>query len=316
MTASSVTASSVTASSVTVLDGGMGRELLRIGAPFRQPEWSALALTDAPERVLEAHRNFIDAGADVITTNTYAVVPFHIGPDRFVDEGRRLVELAAQLARRAADEAERPVRVAGGLSPLFGSYEPERFDPLTAPDLYRPIVEGQAPFVDLWMIETMSSVAEARAAVDAIRARSGEERRPIWVAFCLPESTGAGPDDPVIRLRSGEPIADLVDAVGPNVDALLINCSEPETIAVALPSLRRLVPDHVAIGAYANTFVPRAMAIPANDGISERRDELTPDFYADVVDDWVRAGASIVGGCCGIYPDHIAELARRHGTGG
>ena len=83
----------------TVLDGGMGRELMRIGAPFRQPEWSALALTEGPDRVVEAHRNFIAAGAEVITTNAYAVVPFHIGADRFDAEGLALARTAGHLAQ-------------------------------------------------------------------------------------------------------------------------------------------------------------------------------------------------------------------------
>ena len=55
-------------SSITVLDGGTGRELRRIGAPFRQPEWSALALIEAPQFVSEVHSSYIAAGADVITT--------------------------------------------------------------------------------------------------------------------------------------------------------------------------------------------------------------------------------------------------------
>ena len=81
---------------VTVLDGGMGRELMRIGAPFRQPEWSALALMEGPEWVVRAHRNFIDAGAQVITTNSYAIVPFHIGEDRFTRDGRELAALSGR----------------------------------------------------------------------------------------------------------------------------------------------------------------------------------------------------------------------------
>ena len=68
---------------ITILDGGMGRELKRRGAPFRQPEWSALAMMDAPDIVCDAHRAFIRSGAQVITTNSYALVPFHIGEDRF-----------------------------------------------------------------------------------------------------------------------------------------------------------------------------------------------------------------------------------------
>ena len=63
---------------IQILDGGMGRELARMGAPFRQPEWSALALIEAPHFVRAAHDAFIAAGSQVITTNSYAVVPFHI----------------------------------------------------------------------------------------------------------------------------------------------------------------------------------------------------------------------------------------------
>ncbi len=64
---------------LTLLDGGTGRELARIGAPFRQPEWSALALIEAPAFVTQVHQRYVDAGADVITTNSYAIVPFHTG---------------------------------------------------------------------------------------------------------------------------------------------------------------------------------------------------------------------------------------------
>ena len=66
-----------------ILDGGLGRQLAAMGAPFRQPEWSALALMEAPQFVRDAHDSFIAAGADIITTNSYAIVPFHIGKDRF-----------------------------------------------------------------------------------------------------------------------------------------------------------------------------------------------------------------------------------------
>ena len=84
---------------VTILDGGMGRELERSGAPFRQPEWSALALIESPKHVELAHAAFARSGADVITTNSYAVVPFHIGDVRFAKDGPRLVRLAGEIAR-------------------------------------------------------------------------------------------------------------------------------------------------------------------------------------------------------------------------
>ena len=107
-----------------ILDGGMGKQLERSGAPFRQPEWSALALMEAPETVRKAHESFIAAGADVLIANTYAVAPFHLGDDRFAERGAELAALAGQLARSAADDAARPIRVAGSIPPMFGSYEP------------------------------------------------------------------------------------------------------------------------------------------------------------------------------------------------
>jgi homocysteine S-methyltransferase len=98
-------------SQTLILDGGMGRELKRIGAPFQQPEWSALALLEGPHFVEQAHDAFVNAGARVITTNSYAVVPFHIGQQRFEQHGEQLAALAGQLARRSADKAAHKVLV-------------------------------------------------------------------------------------------------------------------------------------------------------------------------------------------------------------
>ena len=111
-----------------ILDGGLGRQLSENGAPFRQPEWSALALMEAPHTVREVHDQFIAAGADVIPTTTYAIVPFHIGEDRYEDQGGALLELAAKLARDAADSVPREVQVAASVPPMFGSYLPEQFE--------------------------------------------------------------------------------------------------------------------------------------------------------------------------------------------
>jgi S-methylmethionine-dependent homocysteine/selenocysteine methylase len=294
---------------ITIIDGGMGKELLRIGAPFRQPEWSALALMEAPERVLEAHRNFIAAGAEVIIANTYAVVPFHIGEEAFEQQGRSLASLAGELARRAADDAGRPVTVAASLPPLFGSYEPERFDGDRAPLLHRVLVEAQAPHVDMWIAETTSSIAEAVAALDAVATWS-DRTLPFWLSVCVPDQ----PVDGAAPLRSGESMNELVDAVADRVNAILVNCSQPEMIDLAIVELTASLErrgSSIAIGGYANAFVPTARSGGANELLSEHRNDLTPTAYADIVDGWIAAGATIVGGCCGIHPEHIAELAAR-----
>ena len=297
---------------LTILDGGMGKELRRIGAPFRQPEWSALALIEAPEFVVHAHMNFIEAGAQTIITNNYAVVPYHLGDDLVAERGAALTSTSGELARQAADAAAHPVSVAGSLPPLFGSYEPEQFDANRAPALYSMIVASLAPFVDLWVAETMSLVAELDVIVEAVRQHGSGQR--VWAAFALPDHYADR-----IALRSGDTIDDIVAAVDrhrDHVDAVLFNCSLPEQIGPALAELTAKLAAaglDVRTGAYANAF-PDAHdeSYAANNVIYERRDDLTADAYADIVDGWVARGATIIGGCCDMYPEHIAELARRH----
>jgi len=287
---------------LTVLDGGMGRELMRIGAPFRQPEWSALALFDGPDWVVQAHANFIEAGAEVITTNSYAVVPFHIGHDRFAAHGRDLAALSGSLARRAADAAGRPVRVAGSLPPLFGSYRPDLFDVAAAPSVIDPLVEGLAPHIDHWLGETLGSIAEARE-VRAALDRAGSTV-PLWISFTLDDHAPG-------TLRSGEPIDDAVAvALDLGAEAVLFNCCQAETITAAMAIAARRADGRAAIGGYANRFVDsHTSSGEANAQISAFRDDLDPASYGEFVDRWIDTGATVVGGCCGMEPAHIALLA-------
>ena len=148
-----------------LLDGGTGRELMRLGAPFRQPEWSALALMQAPRYVSEVHRRYIAAGADVITTNSYAVVPFHIGAAAFERDGAALAELAGRLAQAEAQRAPRAVRVAGSLPPVCGSYRADLFDAAAARPVLEVLIGALAPHVDLWLSETLSSIGEMQLGV-------------------------------------------------------------------------------------------------------------------------------------------------------
>jgi len=229
-------------SEVTILDGGMGKELRRIGAPFRQPEWSALALMDTPHFVSQAHDNFVAAGAEVIITSVYAVVPFHIGDDRFATRGADLITLGADLARQSADRADHEVRVAGSLPPLFGSYQPEAFDPARAADLWRLFVQAQNPFVDRWIGETMSSTAEYAVLSDVLSDVSNTESndKPVWASFCLADRLIEGR----AQLRSGESVTTMATVVARSgAEAVLFNCSQPEVIGPALSELASAMTD-------------------------------------------------------------------------
>jgi S-methylmethionine-dependent homocysteine/selenocysteine methylase len=293
---------------VCVLDGGTGRELKRIGAPFRQPEWSALALLEAPEYVSRVHEAYVAAGADVITTNSYALVPFHIGAERFAARGAELAARAGRLAREVASAAARPVRVAGSLPPVCGSYRADWFDPAVARPVLATLVAALRPCVDIWLAETLSTVAEA----ELVRAVVGADGKPLWVSFTLEEGPAAAGAP---RLRSGQPVADAVRAaVRLDARAVLFNCSQPEVMGAAVDEARATLANlgpraaTVEIGVYANAFPPQGEIPEANSTLHEIRNDLTPQGYLDWARDWVARGASIVGGCCGIGPEHIAAL--------
>lgn len=293
---------------IRILDGGMSRELVRLGAELRQPEWSALALMEKPEVVRRVHEEFIAAGAHVVTTNSYALVPFHIGEERFRAEGRGLIALAGRLAREAADSAtDRKVLVAGSLPPIFGSYEPQLFRPDQVQDYLGVLVDELAPYVDLWVGETLSLMAEAKAVQHAVAGTS----KPFWISFTLEDGPGA--ELRSASLRSGESVADAARWIaGSSAAALLFNCSRPEVMrraiedAVDLFAMERLSID---VGVYANAFSEEDGA--ANETLHSIRDDLSADRYSGFACGWVESGATIIGGCCGVGASHIRCVAAR-----
>lgn len=294
------------AGDIILLDGGMGRELKRIGAPFRQPEWSALALIEGPDYVAEAHQSFVTAGADVITTNSYALVPFHLGEERFRARGRELADLAGRIARRVAQRSARKIAVAGSLPPLFGSYRPDLYDAARAQEILAPLVAGLEPHIDHWLVETQSAIAEVEAAASGLAGTS----KPIWFSFTLED--GAADAQQAPRLRSGEPVAVAAGrAAELGAAAILFNCSQPEVMGPAVRAARAALGTKAAgikLGVYANAFPPQPKEAEANSTLHELRTDLDPQGYLGFVQGWIGDGAAIVGGCCGIGPEHIAAM--------
>lgn len=294
---------------ITILDGGISRELVRLGAELRQPEWSALALMESPHTVRRAHEEFIAAGADVVTTNSYALVPFHIGEERFRSDGRRLIALAGRLARETADaRPDRTIRVAGSLPPIFGSYEPHLFQPDRVQDYLGVLVGELAPFVDVFLGETLSLIAEAAAVERAVEVTG----KPFWISFTLRDEPGAEALPPA--LRSGETVADAARWIaGSGASALLFNCSRPEVMRQAVELAAATFAETgrpVEIGVYANAFAADDGGA-ANEALHAIRDDLSAERYAAFACDWADRGATMVGGCCGVGASHIHRLRQR-----
>ena len=288
---------------VTVLDGGMGGEIQNRLPEATQGLWSATALLERPDMVAELHAEYIAAGADVITTNTYSTIPSYLGKDGMAERAWELADLAGRLARQAADAAPRRVRVAASLPPLEESYRPDLAPPpATARPLYDALVAALADQADLFLCETMATAQEAHNAASA--AVDGGVGKPVFVSWTLDETPGAG-------LRSGESVGEAFDRLRAlPIAAFLFNCTHLEAIEAGLVELRALTDK--PIGCYPNRLnrVPEGWALDNNPATGLRADLPAHRYVASILR-CVRLGATIVGGCCGIGPADIAALVER-----
>lgn len=282
---------------ITILDGSMGQELINRTTEKPTGLWSTKVMMDHPEIVRAVHSDYFASGAIIATTNTYAIHRDRLKPFDAEGKFRELHEKALSLANEARD-AHGSGYVAGALGPMGWSYRPDLAPPADdAADFYAEIAQIHADHVDFFLCETMCSIDQTRGAVMG----ASVPNKPIWVAVSVDDKDGT-------RLRSGEPLTELEDAMKDlPVAAWLINCSMPEAVTAAVP----LLPSNKPKGAYANGFTeivdefskPQATV----DDLAPRVD-LSPDQYADHAERWMDDGATIIGGCCEIGPKHIAKI--------
>ena len=284
---------------ITILDGGMGQELYKRGIRGEQTLWSTNALINQPDIVRDIHMEFINAGATVITTNTYCCSPTRLSYGNVEDRFEELTLLACDLAQQARDQSGKDnIKIAGGLPPLYASYRPDLERNMDAMlNEFSRMAELMKDHVDLFLCETMTTADEAYAGAKA----SAATGKPVWLAWTLK-------DDNPIELRSGESIEDAFNRLNSiDIDAYLFNCCSPESITPALKQLRPLTDK--TIGAYANGFTP----IPEKWGIGDIEAlgtrNFSPEEYGTFVKDWIDHDATIVGGCCEIGPAHIKYIA-------
>lgn len=281
---------------LTILDGGMGGELIARGITSGNGLWSAQALVEQPETVAAVHRDYIEAGARVIITNTYSTIPSYMDKAGLGERYLEYAEIGGRIAREVADASSEQVRVAGSLPPLDESY---RYDLVPDDDvalpIYRSLVATLNPYVDLFLCETMSCVRESTCAAQAAQ----ESGKPFWVSWTLNESPGAG-------LRSRETVEAAFAAVEPfGPEAYLFNCSTPESIGPAVSALTALTDK--PIGVYPNLLqIPEDWTL--DNEVKAGYREMTVEDYLTFARDWQSQGVSIIGGCCGIGPKYIQAL--------
>ncbi len=282
-----------------VMDGSMGNELLTRRSDLVTGLWSAQYLIDAPELVKEIHLDYINAGADLIITNTYSTIPSYLSKQKAEDKMPELINLAGKLAREAVKDSKKKVTVAGSLPPLEESYRPDLvIDKEEAVPIYETLIKELTPYVDIFICETMSSIKEMQHVIEALQNLDNE--KPVWISWSLKE-------DKKNQLRSGESIKEAFNASASiKPEAYLFNCTDPFAITEGLKELKELT--QKPIGGYPNVFnVPDGWTLDNDIQVSVR--DLSVEKFLKFAEEWRNLGATIIGGCCGIGPKFIKALA-------
>ncbi len=291
----------IAAGDLIVLDGGIGTEILR-----RNLTWSDHQVTESPAAIRRLHEDYIRAGADVITTNSFQLARRsfvghfrdeahmrHVGVPGLDTRAAEMLTASVRLCREARDKvaAGRPVAIAGAVTTLEWCFRPDLAP--TAEEMraeYQEIMEVMAAAgADLILLETVNSVREAKIGLEAAR-QAGLH---CWVGFVCDE---AG------RLFTGETFADAEEALAPlEPDVVLVNCVPPDHATAGLRELLAARDGPCGLYPHIGRFDPPEWYFT---------DEYPPPKLFDQAQHWCEMGAQVIGGCCGTTPDHIAALSQ------
>lgn len=284
-----------------ILDGGTGSELQRRGVPMTLANWSGVAVHTHPEVVREVHAAYIEAGADVITTNTFGTSRFLLEPAGLENEFEAINRRAVAAAREAIDASERDVVLAGSISNLPPNMNPRDYP---APERELAELSEQASLladcgVDLIALEMMQDTRHAKRAMQAALGTG----LPVWLGVsCRLHSDGADLvsfDLPNVDFRA--PLDTLI-AMGPSV--VNVMHSPVDAVLQAIDMVRERWGGPLGVYPELGDFqAPQwqfDMAVP-------------PSTLVEHARRWVDRGVSLVGGCCGTTPEHIAALKKAFG---
>jgi homocysteine S-methyltransferase len=301
---------------LVIIDGGTGSQLQAEGVPMDDVAWSARANLEQPGVVQQVHEAYIRAGAEVIIANTYAASRAALEPaglgSRVAEANRNAVRAALRARENAATA---PVAVAGSMS----SFCPIAMDsvalgsPLDGPASEDPRFPGLADFreqaellaeagAELIVLEMIDARGYGQAALEA----AAETGLPVWLGISpvrLPDgSLGTLPE-----LGDGDSFEDLLSALAdPALAAITVMHAKPEVTIDAIEIIRRHFTGPIGVYAETGGWQPPNWVF----------DGLTPEEYLQQAVAWAGGGAQLIGGCCGVGPEHIRVLADRLARGG
>jgi homocysteine S-methyltransferase len=276
-----------------IIDGGLATQLETQGCDINTPLWSASIIRANPQAIVDAHRAFLDAGAQIIISASYQAVD----PD--------LIAGALDLATRARDEfvrdnpaADAPL-VAASIGPYgavlsdgseyTGDYGMSRAQ---LREFHRlRVIQLAASDADLLACETIPSYDEAGALSDLLY----DVKTPAWVSFSCRDGA---------HINDGTPIEEAVELFRdhPSVRAVGVNCSRPQHIVTLIKNIKSALPD-MPIVVYPNSGETFNAEDKTWSGMAAASD------WIPATKEWIAAGATIVGGCCRTGPEHIRAIS-------
>lgn len=267
----------------------MGTELIRRGVPTPLPLWSAPANVERPAIVQQIHADYVSAGADLITANTFRTTWYTMRDTPVCNQWDTWNRQAIQLARRAARDR---AWVLGSVSTLEDCYRPDLVPDYAKCRYYhgRQIDLLARLRVDGLLLETFNTLRELDIAYTAAR----KHTLPVLTSIVLRDGA---------TLYDGTPLGRIARWVQRNEpDAFILNCASPEITDRALHFLTERL--DIPLGAYAN------VGMPGGEMGFEFTPAYTVDRYAQWVRRWFELGVKIVGGCCGTTPAYIRRISR------
>lgn len=286
---------------IVLLDGGLATQLEAQGCDIGNDLWSASLLQSNPSAIVLAHKAYLDAGADCIATASYqASREGYATLGLSASEADALILLSVSLARKARVEAQSDAAVAASLGPygaMLHDGSEYRGDYGVSSNTLLEFHASRLEILDsldadVLALETIPSFQEAKVLADLLR----DCKTPAWISFsCRDEQ----------HVCDGTPIADVAAlfAEHPTVLAVGVNCTPPQYV----PSLVRIIKD----------VLPKkhVIAYPNSGEIYNAEDKswsgtVTPDDVAEAALVWIAAGATVVGGCCRMGPEHIKAIDR------
>ena len=271
-----------------IINGAMGTELMAQGIKLPLPLWSAQANIEEPQIVKNIHQNYVDAGADIITTNTFRTTTWSYRRAEY--SLKRAQRKAKESLMRAIDLARsvNPKIVAGSVTSINDCYEPDQFPGRSiAEDSYGETLEWFAEAgVEHIFLETMGHLEEIKIAIEA-----SSNIPKLYLSLIVKEKD---------HLLSGHLIKDVILLANDNISCLLLNCN---TIDITNKVLNSFIDNwKFKWGVYPNLGITK----PEPDGKMIKK--VDDEEFERTIISYMKKSPSIIGACCGSSPNHIRMI--------